>query len=66
MPRQVFDSQSVLSMLDKAKKIIVVKRGDTVKLKLRTGRYLYTYIATPEEADKILSTVKDKNRVVNL
>lgn len=66
MPRQIFDAQSVLSMIDKAKKIIVVKRGETVKIKLRMSRYLYTYVATPEEAEKILSTVKDKDKVVNV
>jgi len=64
MPRQVFDAQTVLTMMDKARKIIVVKREDSAKLKLRMQRYIYTYVATPDEIDKIISNVKDKSKVV--
>lgn len=64
MPRQVFDARTILSMMDKAKRIIVVKRKDSAKLKLRMRRYLYTYVAAPDEIDKIISNVKDKSKVV--
>ncbi|MCL4343583.1 MAG: hypothetical protein M1291_01295 [Thaumarchaeota archaeon] len=65
MPKQIFDAQTILSMLDKAEKVVVVKRKESAKLKLRVGKYLYTYAAAPDEVDKLVSSVKDKSRVVN-
>ncbi len=64
MPKQIFDAQTILSMMDRATKIVVVKRKDSAKLKLRIGKYLYTYVASPDEVDNMVSGVKDKNRVV--
>jgi uncharacterized Fe-S center protein len=65
MPKQIYDAQTILSMLDRAERVIVVKRKDSAKLKLRVGKYLYTYSATPDEVDTMISSVKDKSRVVN-
>ncbi|MGC8661070.1 MAG: hypothetical protein ACP5TZ_01030 [Nitrososphaeria archaeon] len=65
MPKQIFDAQTILSMLDRAERVVVVKRKDSAKLKLRVGRYLYTYAAAPDEVDTLVSSIKDKSKVVN-
>ncbi|MGC8569221.1 MAG: hypothetical protein ACP5LW_04380 [Nitrososphaeria archaeon] len=63
MPKQIYDTQTLLELMKNARKIIVVKRKDYSKIKLRLGRYLYTYVGAPDEADKLLANVKDKEMV---
>ncbi|MEM0097184.1 MAG: hypothetical protein QXY52_04585 [Conexivisphaerales archaeon] len=65
MPKQIFDAQTILSMLENAEKVVVVKRKESAKLKLKVGKYLYTYVAAPDEVDRMVLGVKDKSRVVN-
>ncbi|MEM4311283.1 MAG: hypothetical protein QXX95_02730 [Nitrososphaerales archaeon] len=60
MPKQIFTKDTFLSLLEKAQECRVVRRGDKVKLKLRTQRYLYTYITNAKEADELLEKVKVK------
>ncbi len=64
MPKQIYDTQTLLEMLKNAKKIKVVKRKNYSKIKLRIGKYLYTYVGAPDESDKILSDYKDKDKIV--
>ena len=64
MPKQIYDTQTLLELLKNAEKIKVVKRNDYSKIKLRIGKYLYTYVGTPDEPDKILSNFKDKDKIV--
>ena len=45
--------------------IYLMTLKDSAKLKLRVGKYLYTYSATPDEVDTMVSSVKDKSRIVN-
>ncbi len=66
MPRQIYDLQTLMELMKSAKKIIVVKRKDYSKIKLRMKKYLYTYVGSPEEADKILAEFKDKEKIVYL
>lgn len=60
MPKQIFSPEEFRELISKAEECRVVRRGDKVKLKLRTKRYLYTYITTPDEADEILKEIKVK------
>jgi len=53
-----------LELLKNARKIKVVKRKDYSKIKLRIGKYVYTYVGAPDEPDKILSNVKEKDKIV--
>ncbi|MDP8023728.1 MAG: hypothetical protein ACP5FU_03875 [Nitrososphaeria archaeon] len=64
MPKQIYDTQTLLELLKNAEKIKVVKRKDYSKIKLRIGKYLYTYVGTPDEPDKILSNFKEKDKIV--
>ena len=64
MPKQIYDTQTLFELLKSAEKIKVVKRKDYSKIKLRIGKYLYTYEGAPDEPDKILSNFKDKDKVI--
>ncbi|MFP3132826.1 MAG: hypothetical protein RXO71_03005 [Nitrososphaeria archaeon] len=64
MPKQIYDIQTLLELLKNARKIKVVKRKDYSKIKVRVGKYLYTYVGSPDEPDKILSNVKEKDKIV--
>ncbi len=64
MPKQIYDTQTLFELLKSAEKIKVVKRKDYSKIKLRIGKYLYTYVGAPDEPDKILSNFKDKDKVI--
>ena len=66
MPRQIYDLQTLMELMKSANKIIVVKRKDYSKIKLRMKKYLYTYVGSPEEADKFLAEFKDKEKIVYL
>jgi hypothetical protein len=56
LPRQIYDAKTFKKLVEKADEIRVV-RGEKVKLKLRTKRMLYTYVADRSEADKLLKNV---------
>lgn len=58
MPRQVFNKDELLKLVEGAEKCRVVRRGDKVKIKVRKARYLYTYVASSSEADEILSRIR--------
>ncbi len=58
MPRQIFNADEFKKLLEKAKECRVVKKEDTVKLKLRTPKMLYVLFTSKEEADKLLKDVK--------
>lgn len=60
LPRQVFSLDEFKALIPKAEECRVVRRGEKVKLKLRTKRYLYTYVTNTKEADEILKEVKVK------
>lgn len=58
MPRQITDVAKFLEMTESATECRVKRSSDQVKLKLRTGRYLYTLIVEPQQAETILQQVK--------
>ncbi len=58
MPRQINSADEFKKLAESAEKCKVVKRGDTVKLKLRTPKILYTYIASVKEAEELLKGLK--------
>lgn len=60
MPREIYSSEEFKTLLEKAEECRVVRRGDVVKIKLRTPKMLYTYKTNKEEADKLLKEVKAK------
>ncbi|MEM4700251.1 MAG: hypothetical protein QXT74_04800 [Candidatus Nezhaarchaeales archaeon] len=58
MPSEVFDAETFLALSERAKECRVVRRGDLVKLKLRTPSRLYTLKAPSSQASEILSKIK--------
>jgi hypothetical protein len=58
MPRQITDVAKFLEMTESATECRVKRSSDQVKLKLRTGKYLYTLIVEPQQAETILQQVK--------
>lgn len=58
MPRQITDVARFLEMTENATECRVKRGTDQVKLKLRTGKYLYTLIVEPQQAETILQQVK--------
>jgi hypothetical protein len=60
MPRQVFSGEELLAIADRAQECRVVRRGERVKVKLRTRRLLYTYVTNEEEAEELLSRIKER------
>lgn len=59
MPRELRDSEQFQKLIPKAVELRVVRGKETVKLKLRTPVYLYTYLAKNDEADALLKSAKD-------
>ncbi|NOR38678.1 MAG: 50S ribosomal protein L38e [Candidatus Thorarchaeota archaeon] len=58
MPKQINDVEKFLEMTENAAECRVKRGANQVKLKLRTGRYLYTLILEPQKAEEVLQQVK--------
>jgi hypothetical protein len=58
MPKQITDVDKFLEMTEDAVECRVKRSTESVKLKLRTSRYLYTLIVEPQRAEEIIQQVK--------
>lgn len=58
MPKQIYDIEKFLEMTEDAEECRVKRGSESVKLKLRTSRYLYTIILEPQKAEEVLQRVK--------
>jgi|TARA_B100001971_G_scaffold90274_1_gene83228 hypothetical protein len=58
MPRQIKDADEFRKLAEFATLCKVVRREESVKLKLRTSKILYTYITTESEAEELLKGLK--------
>lgn len=58
MPRRISDADEFRRLADSAEYCRVVRRGDRVKLKLRTAKVLYTYVTDEAEAEELLKGLK--------
>jgi hypothetical protein len=55
MPQEIKDEKEFLELAKtRASTCRIKKEKDSVKLKLRTSRTLYTFKTTPEKAEKLL------------
>jgi Ribosomal L38e protein family len=59
MPRRVTTSEQFEELLPKATECRVLHGTDSVKLKLRTPTYLYTYVTNEDVAEDLLKRLKD-------
>jgi hypothetical protein len=58
MPTEVFDPDEFLALADKASECRVKRSGDSMKLKLRTPRQLYTIRLETAKGEEILGKIK--------
>jgi large subunit ribosomal protein L38e len=58
MPREVQTEEEFLALVDRAIECRVKRLHDTVKLKLRTRRYLYTYKCDTATAERVIGRLK--------
>ncbi|MBY8981927.1 MAG: hypothetical protein KGD57_03200 [Candidatus Lokiarchaeota archaeon] len=57
MPKEIFDEEEFVNLSDRAVHCRVKRVKDTVKLKLRTKKILYTYKTDPISADRLLRNI---------
>jgi len=57
MPTEIFNIDEFIELSKRAEECRVRRAEDTVKIKLRLPRRLYTMKTTPEEAEGILSQI---------
>lgn len=57
MPREILDEEKFLELAEHAYHCRVKRKGDTVKLKLRTKKILYTYKTDPSSAEQLLRQI---------
>lgn len=58
MPREVQTEEEFLGLVELASECRVKRLPDTVKLKLRTPGYLYTFKTDPGTAERIIAALK--------
>ena len=64
MPVEIFNKEKFLELSGKADECRVKKNKNNTKLKLRTGKYLYTIKLAPAEADELLGKIScPKNEI---
>ncbi len=64
MPKEIKDPEEFIKLSQSAELCRVKRLGETVKLKLRTPQYLYTYKATRDRAEDILKQIKCKTEEI--
>ncbi|MFO7795951.1 MAG: hypothetical protein R6W84_07340 [Promethearchaeia archaeon] len=57
MPKEITDEDTFLDLSERAIHCRVKRVKDTVKLKLRTTKYLYTYKTDPDSAERLLRNI---------
>jgi hypothetical protein len=64
MPVEVSDIKEFVELSGKAKYCVVKKSKDVTKLKLRTGKYLYTLKVDTAKVDEVVKQLKCEVREV--
>ncbi|MDG6904860.1 MAG: hypothetical protein JRN20_03645 [Nitrososphaerota archaeon] len=59
MPRELHNAEQFQRLIPKALELRVFREGESVKLKLRTPDYLYTFKTNQDEADGLIKGAKD-------
>jgi large subunit ribosomal protein L38e len=58
MPKELKDVEKFVELSNTAAECRVIRIKNTVKLKLRTAKYLYTLKLEPEGAEEIIKKIK--------
>jgi len=64
MPSEVFDAEKFVEISGRAEYCAVNRRKDSVKLKLRTPKQLYTLKAEPAKAEEIIKRLQCEIREI--
>ena len=59
MPKELHSLEQFQKVLPRGVELRVVREKDSVKLKLRTPEYLYTFKTNEDEAEDIIENAKD-------
>ncbi|MDH2899819.1 MAG: hypothetical protein PXY39_02495 [archaeon] len=59
MPRLITSAEQFEQLKSKASECRVVRSDKAVKLKLRTPKFLYTYLTNQDEAEDLIKGLKD-------
>ena len=57
MPKEIFEEEKFLKLAEFAVHCRVKRKKDTVKLKLRTKKTLFTLKTSPESAERLLRQI---------
>jgi hypothetical protein len=57
MPREIFDAEEFIELSQDAEECRIKRNADNTKLKLRTGKYLYTLKLEPDEAQSVIPRI---------
>ena len=58
MPREIQNEEEFLEIVERASECRVKRLRDSVKMKLRTPSYLYTFKTDPGTAERLLAGIK--------
>jgi hypothetical protein len=57
LPKEIFDEEQFLQLAERSIHCRVKRIKDTVKLKLRTKKTLFTYKTDPDSAERLLKDI---------
>lgn len=55
MPKEIKDAEEFIELSGNAEECRIKRNPDNTKLKLRTGKYLYTLKIDPDDAQSVIS-----------
>lgn len=64
MPKEIFDKTEFITLSEQAKECRIKRLDNSVKLKLRKNRYLYTIKLNIQEAEELLRQLRCDTREI--
>jgi hypothetical protein len=64
MPKEIFDKTEFITLSEQAEECRIKRLDNSVKLKLRKNRYLYTIKLNTQEAEELLRQLKCDTREI--
>jgi hypothetical protein len=64
MPKEIFDKTEFIALSEQAEECRIKRLDNSVKLKLRKNRYLYTIKLNTQEADELLRELRCDTREI--
>jgi hypothetical protein len=64
MPKEIFDKTEFITLSEQAEECRIKRLENSVKLKLRKNRYLYTIKLNTQEADELLRQLRCDTREI--